>query len=73
MPRANELLVEVVDHRVVVRLRGTSLRAIYVKGDNPWLSLAEVSDDDDAAISLSEFRVLAWSAANERARLDCLA
>jgi hypothetical protein len=46
MPRANELLVEVVDHRVVVRLRGTPFRAIYVKGDNPWLSLAEVSDDE---------------------------
>ena len=60
--------MEVVDHHLVVRLRGTSLRAVYVKGDNPWLTLAEVSDDKDAALSLSEFRVLAWSAANERAR-----
>jgi hypothetical protein len=42
--------------------------ARYSKGDNPWLTLSEASDDKEAPISITEFRVLAWTAANEKAR-----
>ena len=54
-----DILVEAGNGRIVVRLRGTSMRAVYSKGDNPWLTLSEASDDKEAPISITEFRVLA--------------
>ena len=50
-------------------MRGTSLKAAYRKGDAPWLVCSELGPDDpDALVTLSEFRALAWAAANEKAR-----
>ena len=42
-----DILVEAGNGRIVVRLRGTSMRAVYSKGDNPWLTLSEASDDKE--------------------------
>jgi hypothetical protein len=44
-------------------------RAKYRKQEAPWLATAELGPDDpEAPMSLSEFRSLAWVAANETAR-----
>jgi hypothetical protein len=63
------LLVEITSREIVVRMRGTSLRAAYFKGDAPWLTQSELpSPDPDAPISFSDFRSMAWEAANRKAR-----
>jgi hypothetical protein len=64
----HEILVEAAGGRITVRLRGTSMKAVYTKGSDPWLTLAETVEDKDAPINLSQFRVLAWEAANKKAK-----
>lgn len=64
----DEILVEAGGGQITIRLRGTSMKAVYRKGSDPWLMLVEAVDDKDAPINLSRFRVLAWEAANKRAR-----
>ena len=65
----SNLKVEVQDSNIVVVLRGTCFRAKYRKQEAPWLATDEFGPDDpEAAITLSEFRNLAWAAANETAR-----
>jgi hypothetical protein len=64
----NELLVDAADGRITVRLRGTSMKVVYLKGSNPWLTIAETDEDRDASIDISQFRIRAWEAANEKAR-----
>ena len=65
----SNLKVEVQDTNIVVVLRGTCFRAKYRKQEAPWLAADEFGPDDpEAAITLSEFRNLAWAAANETAR-----
>jgi hypothetical protein len=60
--------VEVQGTNIVVVLRGTCFRAKYRKQEAPWLATAEFGPDDpEAAITSSEFRNLAWTAANEPA------
>ena len=60
--------VEVQGTNIVVVLRGTCFRAKYRKQEAPWLATDEFGPDDpEAAIALSEFRNLAWTAANETA------
>ena len=55
-------------HSLVV-LRGTCFRAKYRKQEAPWLATEEYGPDDpDAPMSLSEFRSLAWAAANDAAQ-----
>jgi hypothetical protein len=50
-------------------MRGTCFRVKYLKGPAPWLAPYEYGPDDpDAKITLSEFRALAWAAANDKAR-----
>jgi hypothetical protein len=50
-------------------MRGTCFRVKYRKQEAPWLSVQEYGPDDpDATITLSEFRALAWAAANDKAR-----
>ena len=63
------LMVELASREIVVRMRGTSLRAAYSKGASPWLTMSELpSADPDAPISSSDFRAIAWEAANAKAR-----
>ena len=51
------------------RHAGTCFRVKYRKQEAPWLSVQEYGPDDpDATITLSEFRALAWAAANDKAR-----
>jgi hypothetical protein len=65
----SNLTVEVQGTHILVVLRGTCFRAKYRKQEAPWLAIEEHGPDDPGAtISLSEFRNLAWAAANETAR-----
>jgi|RifCSP13_1_1023834.scaffolds.fasta_scaffold01264_6 hypothetical protein len=65
----SNLTVEVQGTHILVVLRGTCFRAKYRKQDAPWLATEEYGPDDPGAmISLSEFRNLAWAAANDTAR-----
>ena len=51
------------------RHAGTCFRVKYRKQEAPWLVTREYGPDDpDATISLSEFRAIAWAAANDKAR-----
>ena len=64
-----ELMIEVRRSEVSIAMRGTSLEVAYRKGDAPWLVCSKLGPDDpDALVTLSEFRALAWAAANEKAR-----
>ena len=66
---SQELMIEVRGSEVSIAMRGTSLKAAYRKGAAPWLVCSELGPDDpDAVVTLSEFRALAWAAANEKAR-----
>jgi hypothetical protein len=65
----SNLTLEVQGTHILVALRGTCFRAKYRKQDAPWLATEEYGPDDPGAmITLSEFRNLAWAAANETAR-----
>jgi hypothetical protein len=65
----SNLKVEVQGSHIVVVLRGTCFRAKYRKQDAPWLATDEYGPDDpDAPMTLSEFRSVAWTAANDAAR-----
>ena len=64
----SNLTVEVQGTHIIVFLRGTCFKAKYRKQEAPWLGVEEYGPDDPgAAITLSEFRSLAWAAANEAA------
>ena len=63
----SNLKVEVQGTYILVAVRGTCLK--YRKQEAPWLATDECGPDDpEATITLSEFRTLAWAAANEMAR-----
>jgi hypothetical protein len=63
------LIVEIQAREIVVRMRGTTLRAAYVKGASPWLAMRDLASfDPDAPINSTDFRALAWEAANVKAR-----
>jgi hypothetical protein len=65
----SNLKVEVHGNTIMVAMRGTCLRAQYRKQEAPWLATDEYGPDDpEAAVTFSEFRSLAWGAANETAR-----
>jgi hypothetical protein len=65
----SNLSVEVQGTHILVVLRGTCFRAKYRRQEAPWLATDEFGPDDpEAPITLSEFRNLAWTAANETAR-----
>ena len=64
-----QLKVEVQGSDIKIALRGSCLRVAYRKGDAPWLVCCEYGGEDpDARLTLSEFRALAWEAANVKAR-----
>jgi hypothetical protein len=64
----SNLRIEVQGSYILVALRGTCFRAKYRKQDAPWLAMDEYAEDPEASITLTEFRNLAWEAANEKAR-----
>jgi hypothetical protein len=65
----SKLKVEVQGTNILIAMRGTCFRAKYRKQEAPWLATEEYGPDDpEAAITFSEFRSLAWAAANETAR-----
>ena len=65
----SNLRVEVRGNTIMVAMRGTCFRAKYRKQEAPWLATHEYGPDDpEAAVTFSEFRNLAWQAANDRAR-----
>ena len=65
----SSLRVEVLGNTIRVVMRGTCFRARYRKQEAPWLATDEYGPDDpDATVSFSEFRNLAWQAANNKAR-----
>lgn len=69
MTHSDLLKVEVQGADILVALRGTCFRVKYRKREAPWLIAQEYGPDDpDAPVTLSEFRALAWTAANDKAR-----
>ena len=61
--------IEVQGAYISVVMRGTCFRIKYRKQEAPWLIAQEYGPDDPGAtITLSEFRALAWAAANDKAR-----
>jgi hypothetical protein len=65
----SSLRIEVLGNTIRVAMRGTCFRASYRKQEAPWLATDAYGPDvPDATVSFSEFRNLAWQAANDRAR-----
>jgi hypothetical protein len=65
----SNLKVEVQGSCILVAMRGTCLRAKYRRHESPWLATDGYGPDDpEATITFSEFRALAWAAANHKAR-----
>lgn len=63
------LRVEVSGRTIVVALKGTCLRSVFVMGDAPWLTFKDHGPEDpEAPVTKSEFRALAWNAANDAAK-----
>jgi hypothetical protein len=69
MTHSDLVKVEVQGTDILVALRGTCFRVKYRKKEAPWLIAQEYGPDDpDATVTISEFRALAWEAANAKAR-----
>jgi hypothetical protein len=69
MTHSELVRIEVRGADILVAMRGTCFRVKYRKQGAPWLCVQEYGPDDpDAVITLSEFRALAWPAANDKAR-----
>jgi hypothetical protein len=69
MTHSDLVKVEVQGADISVAMRGTCFRVKYRKQEAPWLIAQEYGPDDPGAtITLSEFRALAWAAANDKAR-----
>jgi hypothetical protein len=64
-----ELRVDVHGTEISIQVRGTCLKMTYRKGDAPWLVCTELrADDPEAIFTRDEFKALAWSVANNKAR-----
>ena len=69
MTHSDFVKVDVQGPDIVVAMRGTCFRVKYQKQAAPWLIAREYGPDDPRArVTLSEFRALAWAAANTKAR-----
>ena len=69
MTHSDLVRIEVQGADILVAMRVTCFRVKYRKQEAPWLSVQEYGPDDpDATITLSEFRALAWAAANDSSR-----
>jgi hypothetical protein len=66
---AQELLVDVRGPEISISVRGTCLKMTCRKGDAPWLACTELrADDPEAIFTRDEFKALAWTTANAKAR-----
>lgn len=66
---AQELMVDVHGPEISIYVRGTCLKMTYRKGDAPWLVCTELrAEDPEAIFTRDEFRTLAWTTANAKAR-----
>jgi hypothetical protein len=68
MNEAEDVRVEVREGHITVRLRGTSMKAVYKNGESPWLMLVGFIEDKGVPIKLARFWALAWTAANDKGR-----
>ena len=69
MTHSDRVKVDVQGPDIFVAMRGTCFRVKYRKQEAPWLIAREYGPDDPGAlVTLSEFRALAWAAANNKAR-----
>ena len=69
MTHSDLVKVHVQGPDIFVAMRGTCFRVKYRKQEAPWLVAREYGPDDPGAmVTLSEFRALAWAAANDKAR-----
>ena len=70
MAQTTQIKVDVEDGRIVVTLPGTTFQATYFKQpEEPQIRQHEaMTGDSGADISRKEFEVLAWKAAEDKAR-----
>jgi hypothetical protein len=69
MTHSDRIRAEVQGPDISSRCEGTCFRMKYRKGNAPWLVAREYGPDDPGTpVTLSEFRALAWAAANAKAR-----
>ena len=66
---AQELIVDVHGPEISVFVRGTCLKMRARKNNASWLVCTELrADDPEAIFTRDEFKALAWTAANDKAR-----
>jgi len=66
---AQELMVDVHGPEISIWVRGTCLKTTYRKGNAAWLVCTELkADDPEAIFTREEFRTLALTTANAKAR-----
>jgi hypothetical protein len=66
---AQELIIHVHGPEISVYVRGTCLRTTFRKGKAPWLVCTELrADDPEAIFTRDEFKEVAWTNANAKAR-----
>jgi hypothetical protein len=65
MTHSDLMKLEVQGAAIFVAMRGTCFRMKYRKPEAPWLVALDYGPDDPgASVTQSEFRALAWAAAN---------
>jgi len=67
---AQELIIDVHRNEISVSVRGTCLKMTCRKSEAPWgLICTELrAEDPEAIFTRDEFKTLAWSTANAKAR-----
>ena len=67
---AQELLVDVRGPEISISVRGTCLKMTCRKSDAPWgLMCTELrAEDPEAIFTRDEFKTIAWTTANDKAR-----
>jgi hypothetical protein len=73
---AQELMIDVHRDEIEISVRGTCLKMTCRKSKAPWgLTCTELrAEDPEAIFTRDEFKTLAWTTANAKARngLDCV-
>ena len=71
--RKSKITVEVLDDEILVTMPGTSFSIVYEKTKNNQLIASSFSgrkmQDERCSVSFPRFLSLAWTAANDKARL----
>ena len=67
---AQELMIDVHRNEISISVRGTCLKMTCRKSDAPWgLMCTELrAEDPEAIFTRDEFKKLAWTTANAKAR-----